>query len=186
MISILLGCLLFMSSFSVISAQNFVFSTIRDDNYLSGIAGNLNANIQREANRLLNEFVRDGTDGGRGSRHLFGGIFELRGSNGARLYLVRLERNTYLLLAKSDKKTQQKVIDYLESSSYVEQEKAVLSQPRNRNKNKNKNRIVHDELRRRKQSGYQDIQRRYYIKRWGHTLEVTPQEYAQIAAMYYN
>jgi len=183
MVIMFLVCFLFISSVSVVSAQNNVFSTIRHDNFLTGISNNLDENIQREANRLLNDFVQYGTDGGRGSRHLFGGVFELRGPNGARLYLIRLSGNTYLLLAKSDKKTQQRVISYLSSNNgYINQEiehNRAYSRRRPADVRRH-----NDDLRRRKQSGYQNIKRKYYIKRWGRTIEVTPKEYAQIVAMY--
>ncbi|AOT73071.1 hypothetical protein Gferi_10350 [Geosporobacter ferrireducens] len=68
--------------------------------------------LTKEMNELVNKFIAGNSNPGVGSKHLFNGVYELRSRNGARVY-YRMVDDTMEILGKSDKNTQQKVIDIL-------------------------------------------------------------------------
>ncbi|MCR8966136.1 hypothetical protein O0550_23620 [Brevibacillus halotolerans] len=71
-----------------------------------------NTQVQKEANDLVERFLRGHDTPGKGTKPVFGNVFELRGKEGARVY-YRLKGDTFEILGKSDKNNQQDVINRL-------------------------------------------------------------------------
>ncbi|QDX94573.1 hypothetical protein EEL31_07965 [Brevibacillus laterosporus] len=67
--------------------------------------------VQDDANNLVKRFLAGGKSG-KGSRHLFGDVWELRGDSGARVY-YRIKNDTFEILGKSNKDNQDTVLKRL-------------------------------------------------------------------------
>ncbi len=69
-------------------------------------------NLQKEANSLVKKYLAGNTNPGKGTETLTGGISYLRGNSGARVFF-RMRGNQMQVLAKSNKKNEQDVIDII-------------------------------------------------------------------------
>ncbi|RNB88783.1 hypothetical protein EDM59_06660 [Brevibacillus nitrificans] len=69
--------------------------------------------VQSEADNLVKSFLSGNTNPGKGSKSLgFGGIYEMRGANGARVYFKNVESGIEIV-GKSNKANQADVIKVL-------------------------------------------------------------------------
>ena len=67
--------------------------------------------MQREADDLIQQYLRGNTNPGIGTKHLAGDIFYLRGSRGARVFYRENAEGYMEILAKTDKREEKSVID---------------------------------------------------------------------------
>ncbi|MBL0028896.1 MAG: hypothetical protein IPO95_07470 [Rhodanobacteraceae bacterium] len=68
--------------------------------------------MQGSLDKLVGELAKGNMNPGLGTKHLFGGIFEARARDGARVYFRQLKEGIEVV-AKSAKDNQAKVIDKL-------------------------------------------------------------------------
>ncbi len=68
--------------------------------------------VQKQINNVIKQFIAGGNPG-RGTEHLFGNIYYLRGGNEARVF-YRMNNGVMEILGKANKDNEQKVINMLE------------------------------------------------------------------------
>ena len=68
--------------------------------------------VQNEINDLVRKFLSGNPNPGVGTKHLFNGIYELRGRNGGRAY-YRINDGAFEILGKSSKNNQDEVINII-------------------------------------------------------------------------
>jgi len=87
-----------------------VTSKIQENSSLIKEANKLSGALQREADSLVQEFLKGNVNPGLGTKHLAGDIYYLRGKNGARVF-YRNVNGTIDILGKSSKANEQTVIN---------------------------------------------------------------------------
>ena len=93
-----------------------LISSIDKDKQLAKYAKEMEKDVKlkKESEELIKKFLSGDTNPGSGNKFLFNGIYELRSKNGARVYF-RMNKGSMEILAKSNKKNQDKVIKVLKS-----------------------------------------------------------------------
>ena len=94
----------------------YVNSKIQDDSLLVREAEKAmkDRKIQEDADNLIQKYLHGNSNPGKGNKHLFNGVYELRGDSGARVYFRIKGGDTFEILGKSNKDNQDKVIERLQ------------------------------------------------------------------------
>ena len=87
-----------------------VIGRMKEHDRLRRAAENLGEAMQREADDLIEHYLRGNTNPGIGTKHLAGDIFYLRGRNGARVFYRENAEGYMEILAKTDKGEEASVI----------------------------------------------------------------------------
>ena len=87
-----------------------VIGRMKEHDRLVRAAENLGEATQREADDLIEQYLRGNTNPGIGTKHLAGDIFYLRGNRGARVFYRENAQGYMEILAKTDKREEASVI----------------------------------------------------------------------------